>query len=140
MAAMLSPRSDRVRRRWFADARDGARRMELSWHPDERLVIASLWHGDVCRATFRLPVEEAGTVIGVLADALGDEARRRVDELPTATAVPARRFLARLRGRLRGNLAEIVTLTRHGPPTATGGPGATGAATAPGGTDGDGAR
>ena len=47
-------------------------RMEISWHPEEGLVIVSLWHGSICRATFRLPVEQAPALIQTLADAQGD--------------------------------------------------------------------
>jgi hypothetical protein len=46
---------DVVRREWFTDARDEGRRMEVSWHPAEHLVIVSLWNGTMCRATFRMP-------------------------------------------------------------------------------------
>jgi hypothetical protein len=65
-------RSDGVRRQWFTDARDDGRRMEVSWHADEGIVIVSLWHGSICRATFRLPVDQAPAVVQTLADALGD--------------------------------------------------------------------
>jgi len=41
--------------------------MELSWHPEERIVILSLWNGTVCRASFRLPVGEVPGVIEMLA-------------------------------------------------------------------------
>ena len=43
-------------------ANDG-RRMEVSWHADEGIVIVSLWHGSICRATFRLPVDQAPPVV-----------------------------------------------------------------------------
>jgi hypothetical protein len=49
--------------------------MEVSWHPDERIVIISLWSATVCRATFRLPIEEAPTAIDMLATSLGEAAR-----------------------------------------------------------------
>jgi hypothetical protein len=65
---------DDVRRLWFSDARDQGRQMELSWHPEERIVILSLWHGTVCRASFRLPVGEVPGVIEMLAASLGDVA------------------------------------------------------------------
>src|SRR5271169_5389817 len=72
MKAVLLSRSDGVRRQWFTDARHDGRRMEVSWHSDEGIVIVSLWHGSICRATFRLPVEQAPGLIQTLADALGD--------------------------------------------------------------------
>jgi len=84
--------------------------MEVSWHADERLVIISLWHGSVCRATFRMPVEESPALIQALGNALGDAVRvqstqpratpqltlRRDDEplwygVPEITMLPERR-------------------------------------------------
>jgi len=62
---------DGVRRRWFSDARDEGRRMEVSWHCHEGLVIVSLWHGSICRATFRMPVEQAPALVETLTEALG---------------------------------------------------------------------
>ena len=99
-------RAHDVRRRWFSDARDDARRMEVSWHPDERIVIISLWSATVCRATFRLPIEEAPTVIDVLATSLGEAARD-----PQRGAGPATSTLVeRWRRHLRRQRAEIIGL------------------------------
>jgi len=63
---------DGVSRQWFVDARDDGRRMDVSWHADEHLVIISLWHGSICRATFRMPVEDAPALLQALGNALGD--------------------------------------------------------------------
>jgi len=46
--------------------------MDVSWHADQRLVIISLWHGSICRATFRMSVEDAPALIQALGNALGD--------------------------------------------------------------------
>lgn len=62
------------RREWLVDARDDGRRMELTWHRRQRLVVLSLWQGGNCRATFRLPVADAPEVIALLSNALGDAA------------------------------------------------------------------
>ena len=120
MTTMLRARPDGVRREWFVDARDGGRRMELSWHAGERLVIVSLWNGDVCRATFRLPVERAPEVIHVLAGALGDAA----GTVPAASDTVARPSLVRRTAaalqRVRMRLdpldkkaADVVDLATH---------------------------
>ncbi|HXP32860.1 MAG TPA: hypothetical protein VN820_02540 [Acidimicrobiales bacterium] len=66
---VVLPDPDGVRRQWFTDARDNGRRMEVSWHPHEALVIVSLWHGSICRATFRLPVEQAPALIETMTHA-----------------------------------------------------------------------
>ncbi len=71
---MVLPRPDGVRRQWFDDARDNGRRMEVTWHPDEGLLIVSLWHGAFCRATFQLPVDSAPQLIETLVASLDDVA------------------------------------------------------------------
>jgi hypothetical protein len=62
--------------------------MEISWHPHERLVIVSLWSGTLCRATFRLPVEDATQVIQVLVDALGEAASGRTSSVEASERRP----------------------------------------------------
>ena len=85
---MAMAHHDDVRRRWFTDARDQGRQMELSWHPEERIVIVSLWNATVCRASFRLPIGEAPGVIEMLATSLGDVAADLGHE-PTPDPLPA---------------------------------------------------
>ncbi len=81
--------------------------MEVSWHSDEGIVIVSLWHGSICRATFRLPVDQAPALIQTLADALGDAAhgapRSGRRSRPSALVEMGR-------DRLRRHVAEIVAL------------------------------
>jgi hypothetical protein len=110
MTSVLLSRSDTVRRQWFTDARDDGRRMELSWHADEALMIVSLWHGSVCRATFRMPVEQAPALIQTLADALGDAVQPRSSASPTGKRST---LLERVRQRLRKHVAEIITLAER---------------------------
>ena len=110
MKAMPVPRADAVRRQWFSDARDDGRRMELSWHPDEELVIVSLWHGSVCRATFRLPIEQAPALIQTLAGATGDAVQTRSS--PGAPR-PRSSLLAMGTDRLRKHVAEIIEMEGH---------------------------
>jgi len=116
MGTVLLPRSDGIGRQWFGDARDDGRRMEVSWHPDEGIVIVSLWHGSICRATFRLPVDQAPALIQTLADALGDA----VQSAPPSGSRGGRDRPSSLldmgRERLRKHVAEIVALegrSRH---------------------------
>jgi len=104
---VLFPRSDGVRRQWFTDARDDGRRMEVSWHPDEQLVIVSLWHGSICRATFRMPVEEAPALVHTLADALGDAVQ--TDSIPNPASKESSIF-EHGRDRLKKHVAEIIRL------------------------------
>ena len=69
---VVFPCPDEGRRQWFDDARDNGRRMEVTWHADEGLLVVSLWHGAFCRATFQLPVESAPQLIEMLSASLDD--------------------------------------------------------------------
>jgi hypothetical protein len=113
MSVMVVPRSDGVSRQWFSDARDDGRRMEVSWHADEGIVIVSLWHGSMCRATFRLPVEQAPGLIQTLAEALGDSVYATPSSGSTGGSARPRSLLDMGRQRLRKHVAEIVTLERR---------------------------
>jgi hypothetical protein len=108
MKAVLRPHTDDVHRQWFTDARDDGRRMEVSWHSDERLVIVSLWHGSLCRATFRMSVEQAPDLIETLARALGDAAHA-----VTSSGPIGRRSSRRAREPLWAHDAEIIRLPEH---------------------------
>jgi len=110
MMAVPLPRADAVRRQWFSDARDDGRRMEISWHRDEELVIVSLWHGSVCRATFRLPVDEAPMLIQTLAGALGDAAQTT---LPSGTKDRRKSLFEMGAEKLRRHVAEIIEMEGH---------------------------
>lgn len=57
-------------RRWFVDARSPARRMGVSSHPDARVAVISLWHGDTCTATFHMSLDHAPRLIAALAEGL----------------------------------------------------------------------
>jgi hypothetical protein len=89
-------------RTWFVDPRGPARRMGVANHADHGLVILSLWAGDTCTATFRMPVADAARMIGVLADGLA----AAIPEAEPVTVPPASRgWRARLAGladRFRG--------------------------------------
>ena len=52
---------------WFYDARGHVRRMGVSTHPADSTIVISLWQGDVCTGTFRLPANDAARLISTLA-------------------------------------------------------------------------
>lgn len=56
----------------FADTRTPVRRLQATWHADEQTIVFSLWQGDRCTATFRMPVQDAPRLIALLADAFGE--------------------------------------------------------------------
>ncbi len=86
---------------WFADERCVERRMKVSWHPERRLFVLSLWHGDVCTATFRLPLGEVPRLVGTLVDALSRTASAPGQGPGSATAPR------------RGAAADTETVTRQ---------------------------
>lgn len=49
----------------FFDPRPG-RAMRLSWHADEGIAVLSLWRGDSCAGTFRLPIAEVPDLVDAL--------------------------------------------------------------------------
>jgi hypothetical protein len=61
-----------VRRDLFLDQRGADRGLRVTSHPDDGVVVISLWHGDRCTGSFRLPIEDCGRMIAVLAAGLGD--------------------------------------------------------------------
>ncbi len=64
MAAVVSPAVAGAE--FFLDARGDARSMRVRWHSQDGLVLLSLWRGDECTGTFRLPVEDVPTLIDAL--------------------------------------------------------------------------
>ena len=54
----------------FLDERGTA--LRVTWHPERDLVVLSVWHGDSCVGTFRMPVQDVPRLSGLLAAALGD--------------------------------------------------------------------
>jgi hypothetical protein len=54
-------------RTWFYDTRSPVRRMAVSAHDADSTMVISLWQGDSCTGTFRLPAPEAARLISTLA-------------------------------------------------------------------------
>jgi hypothetical protein len=67
---------DRV---WFYDARGPVRRMGVSTHPADSTIVISLWQGDTCTGTFRLPAREGAHLVSTLAYGM-------VEAIPADTA------------------------------------------------------
>ncbi len=59
-------------RTWFFDTRSPVRRMGVSTHGADSTLVFSLWQGDVCTGTFRLPAGEAPGLISALAYGMSD--------------------------------------------------------------------
>lgn len=52
----------------FTDVRGGGRTMRVSHHPDQGVVVVSLWAGGLCRGSFRLATDDAGRLAELLRD------------------------------------------------------------------------
>jgi hypothetical protein len=59
-----------VGRAFFADERGVM--LRATWHLDRGFLNMSIWHDQVCTATFQLPVADAGRLAGFLVEGLGD--------------------------------------------------------------------
>ncbi|MFP5316760.1 MAG: hypothetical protein ACLGI2_00510 [Acidimicrobiia bacterium] len=59
---------------WFADERGVERRLKVTWHPERRMFVLSVWHRDTCTATFRLPLGEVPRLVRALVEGLGGAA------------------------------------------------------------------
>lgn len=57
--------------------------MRLSWHPEADIVVLSLWRGETCAGTFRMPHADVADFVDALVDGLRD-----VPGLMLATATP----------------------------------------------------
>jgi hypothetical protein len=73
---------------WFADERGVNRRLKVSWHPERRLFVLSVWHEDTCTATFRLPLGEVARLVGVLVGVLGQAAEAPRSSAPSPPRPP----------------------------------------------------
>jgi hypothetical protein len=51
---------------WFYDARGRVRRMGISTHAVDSTVVISLWQGDTCTGTFRMPAKDGARLISTL--------------------------------------------------------------------------
>ena len=50
----------------YVDARGAGRALRVTWHFDADLVNLSLWTGNVCTGSFRLPVEQVPDLVELL--------------------------------------------------------------------------
>jgi hypothetical protein len=88
-------------RAWFTDPRSPSRRLGVSTHGRERVVVFSLWTGDRCTSTFQLPIADAPQLVGALTQGLVDALPAPDDTDPEPRPSPSwwRAALARWRAR-----------------------------------------
>jgi hypothetical protein len=73
--------------------------MGISTHPVDSTIVISLWQGDICTGTFRLPAKDAASVISTLAYGLAESVPDPGHD-PQVRATRRRSFWSRLVGRL----------------------------------------
>jgi hypothetical protein len=88
-------------RTWFFDTRGSVRRMGVSAHAGDSTMVFSLWQGDVCTGTFRLPASEAPGLISVLAYGMTETLSNQPPPSPDQPE-PLRTVLARFVRQLLG--------------------------------------
>ena len=50
----------------FLDDRGMGRALRVTWHPEVRLVVLSVWQAERCTATFRLPAADVPELVHAL--------------------------------------------------------------------------
>ncbi len=94
-------------RAWFYDQRSPARRMSVSAHPDEGIIVLALWQGDRCTGSFRMPLAQAASVISALAAGMSAGLPSATSEPPRTLGHPsASSWLRRLSQQLRRRVPE----------------------------------
>ena len=58
------------RREVFIDQRDAG--LRVTWHPEQDLLVLSVWHEDRCMGSFRMPIQDVPRLSALLTAALGD--------------------------------------------------------------------
>jgi hypothetical protein len=94
-----------TRREVFLDPRDAG--LRVTWHPEQDLLVLSVWHDDRCVGTFWMPVQDVPRLSALLTAALGDrviEAGGTPQQAPheaTGLSIARRLRLSRAALRLR---------------------------------------
>lgn len=73
----------------FSDVRGPSRMLRTSWHPEDGVVVLSVWDDHTCLATFRLPAAEVPDLVGVLTQGLAGLATAPPAPLPQTGAFTA---------------------------------------------------
>jgi hypothetical protein len=93
-----------TRRDLFIDERGVV--LRVSWHPEQDLLVLSVWHDDHCVGTFQMPVGDVARLKGLLSAGLGDRLAQAstpqpADRAPGSVSIAQRLRLSRTALRLR---------------------------------------
>jgi hypothetical protein len=114
MPAPFSAREPSAPGTWFSDPRSPSRRLHLSWHGEQNLVVISLWSEDRCTGSFRLPVSDAARLAGAIVDMMGRALLRPAR--PVTGPAPTRGWrglLIRLAHAGAPARSDVIHLVRH---------------------------
>jgi hypothetical protein len=96
------------RRLSIPDARGQGASLRVTKHPEQRKVVLSHWRDGVCVASTPVDLSEVPSLIGVLADALGDAIDNTAPKVSTNPSKVS--LLSVIRSWLRPRLAQITEL------------------------------
>jgi hypothetical protein len=74
--------------------------MSVSTHPLQGVAVVSLWQGQTCTGTFRLPLTDAALMIAALADGMAASLAEPIDVSAEAPNGPWNAFLGWVRRQL----------------------------------------
>lgn len=79
---MTAPPSSQI----FYDDRGSDRVLRVTWHPEHRMAVFSVWHRDTCVTTYRMPAREVPTFVQGLTSGLLElnPATANIDHRPRA--------------------------------------------------------
>jgi hypothetical protein len=100
------------------DSRGSGAYLRVTRHPDQQKVVLSHWRDSVCVASTPVDISELPSLIGVLAEALGDAVVMPESESVSRTAQPS--LWSKLRDRFRPARAKVVEI--HSKPVERDGP------------------
>ena len=63
-----------IRGEVVVDARGGARALRVSWHPEQGVVVLSIWRGNTCAGTVQVDPAEVPHLVDVLVRGLAASA------------------------------------------------------------------
>ena len=95
----------------FIDQRGAG--LRVTWHPEQDLVVLSLWHDDSCVGTFRMPVQDLPRLSGLLAAALGDHLAPATGSAPPRLAGEPPNLSVQRRLRLSRPVLRLRRLQRR---------------------------
>ena len=90
------------------DSRGSGAYLRVTRHPDQQKVVLSHWRDSVCVASTPVDISELPSLIGVLAEALGDAAVMSGSASVSRTTQPS--AWSKLRDRFRPALARVVEI------------------------------